>query len=244
MEKKSQASINRKESREVSNVLSRDVGELNDILPHPKRKGYPAYDYIMVGKKYNIIYADPPWAYSDVHTWKKMSGGVAKHYKTMNTDEICKLKIKEISAEDCLLFIWATFPKLKEVFKVIEAWGFEYVTIGFTWVKLNKKNKKPFFGLGYYTKSNAEICLIAKKGKPSNLKISNCVSSIIISEKREHSRKPDEARERIVELLGDKPRIELFARQKAEGWDIWGNELKNSIDLTKLRRKRRHSSQP
>lgn len=182
-------------------------------------------------KKYNIIYADPPWHYSDVHTWRKMGGGVAAKYRTLSTNEICSINVKDIAADDCLLFIWCTFPNLKEVFKVIDAWGFDYVTIGFTWIKLNKINKKPFFGIGYYTKSNAEICLIGKKGKPSNLKISNKVSSIIISEKREHSRKPDEARERIVNLLGDKPRIELFAREKKEGWDVWGNEVECDIDL-------------
>lgn len=182
-------------------------------------------------KKYNIIYADPPWNYTDVDTWRKMGGGVKGHYPTMKIDEICKLPIKKMCKEDCILFLWVTFPKLKEGLQVIESWGFNYKTIGFTWIKTNKLNGKPFFGIGYYTKSNAEICLIATKGKVSNLKVSNKVSSVIISPRREHSRKPDEIRDKIVELLGDRPRIELFSRQKVDGWDCWGNEVNSDIEL-------------
>ena len=183
-------------------------------------------------KKYNIIYADPPWEYTDVEGFKMFHGGVKRHYNMMGTNEICKIPVRDFADEDCLLFIWATFPNLLEVFKVIEAWGFEYKSVAFTWIKLNAKNKRPFFGIGYYTKSNAEVCLIATKGKPSKLKISNKVSSVIMSERREHSRKPDEARTRIVQLCGDKPRIELFARQKFKGWDVWGNEAPTEEQTT------------
>lgn len=175
--------------------------------------------------KYNVIYADPPWDYSDVHTWKKMGGGVRGKYQTMQIEEIKALPVENLCAEDCLLFLWVTFPNLKEGLEVIEAWGFRYVTIGFTWIKLNSDNGKPFFGIGYYTKSNAEVCLIGVKGMPSKLKISDNISSVIISKKREHSRKPDEARLRIEKLVGGVPKIELFARQKFEGWDCWGNEV-------------------
>jgi N6-adenosine-specific RNA methylase IME4 len=174
--------------------------------------------------KYNVIYADPPWDYSDVHTWRKMGGGVRGKYKTLNVDEICALPIQDLAADDCVLFCWVTFPNLKEGLRVIEAWGFKYKTIGFTWVKMNKENNKPFFGIGYYTKSNAELCLIGTKGMPSKIKKSDNVSSIVLSKRREHSRKPDEVRSRIVELFGDVPKIELFARQSFEGWDVWGNE--------------------
>lgn len=184
-------------------------------------------DIYNTDKKYNIIYADPPWHYSDVHTWAKMGGGVTKHYKTMKTTEIEEMGqvIKNITAEDCMLFMWATFPNLIEELKIIKAWGFTYKTLGFSWIKTNKKDEKPFFGIGFYTKSNCEVCLLATKGKPGNLKISNQVSSCIISERREHSRKPDEARERIEKLVGQVPKIELFARQEIEGWDCWGNEV-------------------
>ena len=184
-------------------------------------------DIYTTDKKYNVIYADPPWKYGDVHTWYKMGGGVAKHYKTMNLEELNAMsdKIQKIAAADCLLFMWVTFPNLKEGIKTIENWGFKYKTLGFSWIKLNKINKKPCFGIGFYTKSNCEVCLIGIKGKPGNLIKSNKVSSCIISERREDSRKPDEARERIEQLVGQVPKIELFARQEFDGWDCWGNEV-------------------
>ena len=187
-----------------------------------------------IQKKYNLIYADPPWNYSDVRGGKIMHGGIGRHYKTLKTEEICKLPIKDLADEDCLLFIWATMPNLPEVFKVITAWGFKYSTIGFTWVKLNSQNMKPFFGIGNYTKSNAELCFIATRGKTLKFKKSNKISSIILSKRREHSRKPDEARRRIELLFGNIPKIELFARQKFEGWDCWGNEVPKEVQKVLL----------
>ena len=156
-----------------------------------------------------------------------MSGGAINHYSTMSIKDIADMgdTIKKISADDCLLFMWVTFPTLPDALKVIADWGFQYKTLGFSWVKTNRNNGKPFFGIGFYTKSNCEVCLLAIKGKPSNLIVSNAVSSCIISERREHSRKPDEARERITELVGQVPKIELFARQTVDNWDCWGNEV-------------------
>jgi len=175
-------------------------------------------------KKYNIIYADPPWDYRDKRNkHKRLCGGSAVHYKTMKTEEIIALPIKHISDDNCILFIWATFPNIKETFKVIDGWGFVYKTLGFSWIKINKNDRKPCFGIGHYTKSNCEVCLIATKGK-IEIK-SNKVSSVIISQREEHSKKPDIARDKIVELVGDLPRIELFARQKIEGWDYFGDDI-------------------
>ena len=141
--------------------------------------------------------------------------------------------------ENCILFLWATFPKLQEALDVIKAWGFEYKTVGFTWIKKNK-NGGNFFGVGWYTKSNAEVCLIGVKGKAP--KISNKISSIIETKRQEHSRKPDIVRKRIVEFCGDIPRIELFARNDGsknlfnenplDGWSAWGNEVESDINLT------------
>ena len=184
-------------------------------------------DIYNTDKKYNIIYADPPWKYGDVHTWHKMGGGVARHYNCMTTEQIKAMEnsIKNIAAEDCLLFMWVTFPNLEPALEIIKSWGFIYKTLGFSWIKINKKNQKPFFGIGFYTKSNCEVCLIGIKGKPGKIIKSKKVSSCIISERREHSRKPDEARERIEQLVGQVPKIELFARQQVEGWDCWGNEV-------------------
>ncbi len=142
----------------------------------------------------------------------------------MNKESICALPIKNICEDNAVLLMWITFPKLDWAFEVINAWGFTYKTCAFTWVKLNKKSESLFMGMGYYTRSNAEICLIATKGKPLK-RMSHSVHSIIMSHIEEHSKKPNETRERIVELFGDLPRIELFARQHAEGWDCWGNEV-------------------
>ena len=120
-------------------------------------------------------------------------------------------------------------PKLNECFEVIKAWGFEYKTVAFTWIKLNKKSGTPFMGMGRWTRANAELCLIATKGKPS--RISAAVHSIVMTPIEAHSKKPNEVRKRIVQLIGDLPRVELFARQKVEGWDSWGNEIISDVEL-------------
>ena len=174
-------------------------------------------------KKYDIIYADPPWSYSD----KGCIGNAAEHYPTMTVDEICKLPVNVagggIASDNCTLFMWATYPMMKEALKVIEAWGFTYKTIAFQWVKQNRSGNGYFFGLGRWTRSNTEPCLLAVKGKPK--RISASVGQLVFSPLRRHSQKPDEVRDRIVELMGDLPRIELFARETAPGWDSWGNEV-------------------
>lgn len=153
----------------------------------------------------------------------RFRGGACGHYDLMPMKEIEGLPIHDISAENSVLFMWATFPYLKEQIQLFDKWGFRYRTLGFSWIKTNPKNGKPFFGVGYYAKSNCEVCLMGIKGKMKP--VSNSVSSCVISPRREHSRKPDEVRERIVELFGDLPRIELFARHQSVGWDCWGNEV-------------------
>lgn len=147
----------------------------------------------------------------------------------MNIDDICNLPVKNIASENCVLFLWVTFPTLLDSFKVIEAWGFNYKTVAFVWVKHNKKTPTLFWGMGFWTRANAEICLLATKGKPK--RISAKVHQVIISPIEEHSKKPNEIRKRIVNLIGDLPRIELFARQKTDGWDVWGNEVNSDIKL-------------
>ena len=171
-------------------------------------------------KKYSIIYADPAWFYGNsIHR-----GAAIKHYKTMQNSDIENMPVENISAKDCILFLWATFPKLQESLNVINAWGFTYKTIGFVWIKKNKKQTNTnFWGMGNWTRSNAEICLIATKGKPK--RIAANIHSVIETPIEKHSKKPDIIRDKIVELVGDLPRIELFARETAEGWDSWGNEV-------------------
>ena len=141
----------------------------------------------------------------------------------MAMDEIRKLPVADLAEENCALFLWTTFPYLEEQIKLFKEWGFEYKTLGFSWIKTNKKNGEPFFGVGYYAKSNCEVCLMGIKGKMKT--VSNKVSSVVISPRQEHSKKPDVVRSKIVELFGDIPKIELFARQEVEGWDCWGNEV-------------------
>lgn len=125
--------------------------------------------------------------------------------------------------------MWVTMPKLNECFEVIKAWGFEYKTVAFTWIKLNKNKPTPFMGMGRWTRANAEICLLATKGKPS--RISAGIHSVVMTPIEAHSKKPQEVRDRILKLMGDIPRVELFAREKINGWDSWGNEIKSDIKL-------------
>lgn len=162
--------------------------------------------------KYKIIYADPPWAYND----KTPRGGAEKHYPTMSTEDICKLPVSELADDNCILFLWGTYPKLADALQVMEAWGFTYKTIGFQWIKTYKSGK-PFFGLGRWTRSNTEPCFIATKGKIERL--DKGISQVLFSEVRRHSEKPPEVRDLIKKLVGDLPAVELFARLKVEGWD-------------------------
>ena len=173
-------------------------------------------------KKYSIIYADPPWSYQNRGT----RAAASKHYGTMTVDQLKKMGVGAagggIANSDCALFMWATFPMLREALEVIEAWGFTYKSIAFQWVKQNRSGNGFFFGLGRWTRGNSEPCLIAVKGKPK--RISASVGQLVFSPLRKHSQKPPEVRDKIVELMGDLPRIELFAREAAPGWDAWGDE--------------------
>lgn len=180
-------------------------------------------DIFTTDKRYSIIYADPPWQFK-TYSDKGKGRGAERHYPTMTKTEIQQLPIDRISADDSVLLLWVTAPCLIEGLDLIRAWGFSYKTVAFTWVKQNKKSDSFFTGMGYYTRSNAEFCLLATKGKVLERK-SHSVSSVLCTHIERHSKKPDEARERIVTLFGDIPRIELFARQHSEGWDCWGNEV-------------------
>lgn len=180
-------------------------------------------DIFNTDKKYNIIYADPPWEYKQ----KGSRGTAVNHYEVMTTEDICRLPIMNIKTDDAICFMWATFPNIDQALKVMREWGFEYKTASFVWVKKNKKSNSYFWGMGAYTRANAEICLIgiSKKTKAKQCVKSNAVHQIVESPIEAHSKKPDEVRQRILQLLGDLPRIELFARQYADGWDCWGNEV-------------------
>lgn len=173
-----------------------------------------------VTPRYGVILADPPWS------WKSRSSKGEKksaknHYDVMESDDICNLPVGNAAAPDCTLFIWVLNSMLDRGLRVIDAWGFTYKTVGFVWVKQNKRGRGLFMGLGYHTRQNAELCLIATRGKPKRLNAD--VHQIIMTPRREHSRKPDETYERIERLYGG-PYLELFSRTERPGWDQLGNE--------------------
>ena len=184
-------------------------------------------------KKYSIIYADRPWSYEsfsgktdkDFLNKKRIWGMAESNYETMSLDQLKQLPVDTIADDNCILFMWATFPNLQQGLDLIKAWGFEFKTVGFVWEKFDKTNnvaKK--YGLGWYTRSNCEIVMIGRKGKFNRQ--SAAVQQIVKSTISKHSQKPDEVRNRIIKLCGDLPRIELFARTKVHGWDVWGNDEK------------------
>lgn len=173
--------------------------------------------------KYNVIYADPPWRYDQ----KGVQGAVEKQYPTMGIEELCALPVADLTATDSALFMWATFPQLPKALYLMEAWGFQYITVAFVWLKKNRKADSWFYGLGFWTHANAEVCLLGKRGHPRRQAAN--IHQFIISPIEGHSKKPDVARDKIVTLMGDVPRIELFARQSTPGWDVWGNEVESTI---------------
>jgi transcriptional activator, adenine-specific DNA methyltransferase len=156
-----------------------------------------------------------------------VQGAAENHYPTMSIDELCALSVAELAAKDSALFMWATFPQLPEALRLISAWGFTYKSVAFVWLKKNRRADSWFYGLGFWTRANAEICLLATKGHPKRQAAD--IHQFIISPIEAHSKKPDETRDKIVALMGDLPRVELFARQTSPGWDVWGNEVEPTI---------------
>ena len=174
-------------------------------------------------KKYNIIYADPPWTYKKSGGIKSSRGLAKKFYPTMELEDIKNLPIDSICENNCYLFMWCTAPTIPEALDVLYSWGFEYYTCVFTWIKKNKIADSLFWGMGNSSRANPEFILLGRKGKIP--RVNADVHSVVEAKIQKHSKKPDEVRDRIVRLYGDIPRIELFAREKAEGWDSWGNEV-------------------
>jgi N6-adenosine-specific RNA methylase IME4 len=176
---------------------------------------------LRTGRKFGVIYADPPWTF-DTYSDKGKSRSAENHYACMSITEIKRLPVCKLAAADCVLMLWGTNPRLKDVLAVIEAWGFTYKTVGFTWIKHNLKSEGLAWGTGYWTRANSELCLLATRGHPK--RVNADVHSVIMAPRREHSRKPDEAYERIERLVGG-PYVELFARRERPGWVSWGNEV-------------------
>lgn len=168
---------------------------------------------------YGVIYADPAWTFA-TRSGKGKGRSPEQHYDCMTLDEIKALPVADIAAKDCALLLWTIDTHLPMALEVIEAWGFTYKTKGFNWVKLNKDGS-PFTGMGFWTRANPEDCLLATKGSPKRSAMD--VRRLIMSPRREHSRKPDEVRDEIERLLPG-PYAELFARETKPGWHTWGNQ--------------------
>ena len=174
-------------------------------------------------KKYQVIYADPAWQYDNTNGFGEGPNGAALHYDVMSCQEICNLPIHSISDKNCVLFLWATVPLMPEAFKVMEAWGFKYKTM-LTWRKVNS------LGLGFWFRGQTEHLLIGTKGEVK------CFHSqkpnVIQSKVQKHSEKPRQFRALVEEVTkGIGPKIELFARERIEGWDSWGNQLPTTMQV-------------
>jgi len=173
------------------------------------------------GQKFPVIYADPPWEFK-VYSGKGKQRSAERYYDTSSVEAIKALPIEKLAAKDCVLCMWAVSPELPGALEVIKAWGFEYKTIGFSWVKQNRGGEGLFTGMGYWTRANLECCLLATRGAPMRLAMD--VHQIVITPIGEHSAKPGEVRSRIQRLVAG-PYLELFARQATPGWTSWGNEI-------------------
>ena len=177
----------------------------------------------MVKNQYKIIYADPAWVYKDKSNAGKR--GADHKYKTTPTDEMGEIIKKIDVCKDSVCLMWCTYPQLPEGLKLMDLWGFKFKTVAFTWVKKNKVSDSFFMGMGHHTRGNPEIVLLGIKGKGVK-RINAGIRNLQIHRLAEHSRKPNEIRKEIVKLYGDIPRIELFAREQLEGFDVWGDETK------------------
>lgn len=173
--------------------------------------------------RYQVIYADPPWPYSNEQSGDPARGGTG--YPRMEMRDLRALPVWRLAAPDCALFLWTTGPKVAESRhgELFAAWGFRGVTRAFTWIKLNPSGVGLKSGLGYWTNGNAEDVYLGVRGHPK--RVAKNVKQVIEWPVSNHSAKPAEVRDRIVQLMGDVPRIELFARERAEGWDATGWDL-------------------
>lgn len=179
-------------------------------------------------KKYEIIYADPAWQYKTKESLAKTSilnGELNTHYGTMTIDELGGLPLESISDKNSMLFMWVVSPMLDDGIELMKKWGFKYSTIAFIW---HKQRSNP----GHYTMSECEICLVGRRGKIPTPRGARNVRQFLSEMRGKHSAKPTEIRNRIELMFPTQTKLEMFARQSAEGWDAWGNEVENSIDIS------------
>ena len=185
-------------------------------------------------KKYKIIYADPPWNYGSKSAINNSNGNDIKplsdHYVTMRLNEMKHLPIKSMIDDDAACFMWVTDSHLDEAIELFKAWGFKYKTIAFNWIKTTSKGNY-CKNIAPWTMKSSEVCLMGTKGAMTKYKKVNNIESLVIAERTKHSKKPEEVRRRIELLFGDLPRLEMFARIATDGWDVFGNEAPNSIEI-------------
>ena len=182
----------------------------------------------MPGNRYGVICADPPWNFK-TYSERGTGRSAVAHYDCMDFEQLVDLQPARWAEDDCALFLWATDPLLPKAFELIEAWGFTYKTVGFYWAKTNKRANPDalspddfFTGMGYWSRANVEQCLLATRGSPQRM--AKDVRRLVISPRREHSRKPDEVYSRIQRLVPG-PYLELFSRGTRDGWDAWGDQV-------------------
>jgi N6-adenosine-specific RNA methylase IME4 len=204
-----------------------------DYMPGSKPK------VITAPQKFAAILIDPPWEYTTYSEDTGQGRSAEAHYPTMSAGDIASLPVGDLAADDCALFMWATWPTIQQAFAVGTAWGFEYKTCAFTWAKVKKglapdthlrlnEDSNWHMGMGFWTRANSEVCLLFTKGRPSRM--NKDVRQLIVASVRNHSQKPDEQYERIERLVKG-PYLELFAREKREGWFAWGNEVEPDISF-------------
>lgn len=179
------------------------------------------------------MYADPPWQYND----RGVRGGTDHHYGTAEINTLEAIPVWDLAAREAVLFMWGVYPLLPEMLALGKAWGFEYKTIAFQWVKRYEKSMTPFWGTGRWTRSNTEGCFLFLRGKPKRVSagvhqvIETFDMELLDAPVSKHSAKPAIVRNRIMELMGDQPAVELFARERAEGWECWGDQADSTLSL-------------
>lgn len=180
-------------------------------------------------KKYNIIYADPPWQFNSVKSGGSMKSGSAAKYNVMSLEQLKALDVPALCEKDCVLIMWYVSSQPQEALDLVKAWGFTIKNMNaFIWRKLST-NLIPHFGMGYWTRGGAECALLAVRGKPKS--VCKSIRQVRDEPVGEHSEKPGIFRDDIVKLCGDLPRLEMFARTAPAGWDVFGNEVESSVDI-------------
>ena len=194
-------------------------------------------------KKYQVIYADPPWDFTK-SSFILRKGGFnlnslktevkkdwEKVYPTLSKEEIESLPIRDITEKDAICFMWTTDTHLPDAIKIMKSWGFNYKTIAFVWVKKEKSGKQVRM-MAPWTNKGAEICLLGTKGQMTKYLGARNIAQVVEATRANHSKKPDIIAEEIVRMFPNCERIELFARDAKPGWDVWGNEVENDIQMT------------